>query len=181
MRKVLISIAAAGAALAVASPAAAQYYPQQPQSYGYTNGGYTNGGYGNGGYGQQYGYNGYGQNNYGQLRALQARIDAVQYRINQMSRYTGGRGQTQRLREASRNIERQLHQAARNGLNPYEANQIQYRIAQLEQRVQYGMGNRYGGYGNGQNGYGNGTGYNNRDRDDDHRGYGDRDDDHDDD
>src|SRR5438094_4032815 len=111
MRKVLISIAAAGAALVIASPAAAQYYPQQQQPYAYGNG-YN-------GSGQQYGYgyNGYGQNNYGQVRVLQARIDAVQYRINQMSRYTGGRGQTQRLREESRNIEHQLHQAARNGLN----------------------------------------------------------------
>jgi hypothetical protein len=95
-----------------------------------------------------------------------------------MSRYTGGRG-TQRLREESRNIEHQLHQAARNGLNPYEANQIQYRIARLEQRVQYGMGNRYGGYGNGHDGYGNGYGYNNRGREDGDRD-GDRDDDHDD-
>ena len=67
MRKLIISLAAAGAALAFASPAAAQYYPQQ--NYGYGGQNY--------GYGQQYGYgyNGYGQNNYGQVRALQVRID----------------------------------------------------------------------------------------------------------
>jgi hypothetical protein len=127
MRKLVLSLAAAAAALVIASPAAAQYYPQ-PQAYG------------------GYGYNGYGNNNYGQVRALQARIDAVQYRISQFGRY-GGRGHTERLREESRSIERQLHQAARGGLNPYEMNQIQVRIAQLEQRIQYGMGNRNGGYG----------------------------------
>jgi hypothetical protein len=46
MRKLLIYIAAAGATLAVAAPAAAQYYPQ---SYGYN--GYGYGGYGYGSYG----------------------------------------------------------------------------------------------------------------------------------
>ena len=40
MRSVVLSLAAAGAALAVASPAAAQYYPTQPYGYGYN-------GYGN--------------------------------------------------------------------------------------------------------------------------------------
>src|SRR5207244_791698 len=68
MRKIVLSLAAAGAALVVASPAAAQYYPQpQQQPYGYGNA------YG----GQPYGggYGGYGFNNYGQVRALQARID----------------------------------------------------------------------------------------------------------
>src|SRR3954452_1085309 len=71
MRKVLISLAAAGTALAFATPAAAQYYPQpQPQPYGYG--------------APQYGY-GY-NNNYGQVRALQYRIDAVQRQINRLDR-----------------------------------------------------------------------------------------------
>ena len=66
MRKVLISLAAAGSALAFATPAAAQYYPQaQP-------------------YGQPYGY-GY-NNNYGQVRALQARINQVQRQIERLDR-----------------------------------------------------------------------------------------------
>ena len=34
MRKLMISLAAAGAAIAVATPAAAQYYPGQPYGYG---------------------------------------------------------------------------------------------------------------------------------------------------
>lgn len=168
MRKFVISLAAAGAALVVAGPAAAQYYPQQQ-------------------YGQQpYGYGaqpyGYGYNNgYGQARALQQRIDALQNRI----RYMGVRGKSaQRLRDESRSIERRLRSAQYNGLNPYEANDISNRIARLEQRVNYAMQRGYGRYGNA--GYGNGyTGYNggalhqNGDRDDDRdydRGH-DRDDD----
>lgn len=166
MRTLIISLAAAGAALAVASPASAQYYGGQPY-----------------GYGQGYGYNGYGYNNYGQVRALQARIDAVQWQINRLDRYNGIRDdRADRLRDESRQIERRLHQAARYGLNPYEANDIQVRIARLESQVQYASANRYGGYGgyNGYNkGYNNGYGYNGayyggHDRDGDH---GDRDDD----
>jgi len=174
MRKFVISLAAAGAALIVASPAAAQYYPQPQQPYDYN-------GY-NGGYGAQpYGYNGYGFNHgYGQVRALQARIDALQNRI----RYAGVRGRSaQRLREEARNLEWRLRNAARNGLNPYEVNDIANRIARLEQRVNYAMAYRGRGYGytgyNGYNGY-NGGYYGNGDRDRDHdydRGH-DRDDDH---
>jgi hypothetical protein len=163
MRKFVISLAAAGAALVVASPAAAQYYPQQ-QPYGY-------------------GYNGYGNNNYGQLRSLEQRINAVQYRIDRL----GNRGGSNGLRNESRNIERRLRSAGRNGLNPYEANDIQNRIARLEQRVNYAMASRNGRYGytgynnyNGYNGYNNSQGYHgDRDRDDRDHDYG-RDDDRDD-
>ena len=142
MRKVLLSLAAAGAALVVASPAAAQFYPAP----------------------QPYGYNGYGQNNYGQIRALQARIDRVQSQINRLDRRNVLRDdRANRLREESRQIERRLHSAARYGLNPYEANDIQARVARLEQRIQNASYNRYGG-GYGRDGY---------DRDDhrDHDGY----------
>jgi hypothetical protein len=170
MRKFVISFAAAGAALLVASPAAAQYYPQQQYGYGQ----------------QPYGYGaqGYGFNNgYGQVRALQQRIDALQHRI----RYMGVRGKSaQRLRDESRSIERRLRSAQYNGLNPYEANDIQRRIARLEQRVKYAMAGRngrygYSSYGKGYNNAYNGAYYGRGDRDDDHdydRGH-DRDDDHD--
>lgn len=159
MRKVLISLAAAGTALAFATPASAQYYPQaQPQPYGY---GAPQYGYG----GQQYGY---GYNNYGQVRMLQARIDAVQHQINRLDRRDRIRnGSADRLREESRGIERRLHRAGRYGLNPYEANDIQARIARLEQRVNYALASRNGRYGGyGYNGYNNGQyGYADRDRD----------------
>lgn len=149
MRKVLISLAAAGSALAFATPAAAQYYPQ-PYGYG----------------GQSYG-NGYGFNNYGQVRSLQVRIDMIERQIRRLDRSDRiGDRQADRLRDEANRIENRLHRAARYGLNPYEARDIQIRIARLEQQVRYSLAGRYGrgGYGwNGYNGYGN-TGYD-RDRD----------------
>jgi hypothetical protein len=142
MRKLMMSLAAAGAALAYATPAAAQYFPQQQQQpYGY---------------GQSHGYNN-GYNSYGQVRILQARIDALQNQIRYLGRGYGGRDNSaDRLRDESRNLERRLRQASRFGLNPYEANDIQRRIAQLEQRVQYASAGRYG----------RGDNYGDRDRDD---------------
>ena len=148
MRKFVIALAAAGSALAFASPAMAQYYPQ-PQPYG-----------------QPYGYNGYGYNGFGQVQMLQQRIDALQNRIRWLDRRDVIRNHSaDRLKEESRNIERRLHRAARYGLNPYEMNDIQARIARLEQRVQYASA-RFGRGGYDNNGYyGNGGYYGDRDRD----------------
>jgi hypothetical protein len=174
MRKVVLSLAAAGAALVAASPAAAQFYPQ-PQPNGY-------------GYGQPQGY-GYGVNNYrnsyGQVRALQARIDRLQWQIERFQDRSGLRNRdSNRLRKEARRIEDRLQRAQRFGLNPMEANDIQMRLTQLEQQVRYMGGyngyNRNNGY-NGYNGYNGSNGYS-RDRDNDHdhdRGDGrrDRDDD----
>lgn len=148
MRKVLIALAAAGTALGVATPAAAEQFAPPP-------------------YGNAYGYN-----NYGQVRALQARIDRVQRLIERLDRRDvvrerGARG----LRQEARDIERQLRRAARYGLNPYEANGIQRRVAMLEQRVRHVVANgRYGGYGyNGRDAaygsYEHGGHYGDRDRD----------------
>lgn len=128
MRKVLLSVAAVASALAVASPAAAQYYPA-PQ-------GPVHG----------YGY-GYGQNNYGHFRNLQVRIDNLQRQINQLDRRNILRDrEAERLRDQSREIERQLRYSARNGLSPYEANAVERRIARLEQRIYRDAndGNRWG-------------------------------------
>jgi hypothetical protein len=133
MRKIVLSLAAAGAALIAATPAAAQYYPQ-PQPYGYGNG-----------------YNGYGYNGgWGQVRALQTRIDGVERQIRHLDRRDVIRDRSaDRLREEADRIEDRLHRAARGGLNPYEARDIQARIARLEQRVHYAVANNYGrdGYG----------------------------------
>jgi hypothetical protein len=146
MRKVLVSLAAATTALAFASPASAQYYPQpQPQAYGHSYGGQP--------YGKAYGYN----NAYGQVRALQARIDAVQQQIRQLDRRNLIRdGSADRLKDESRNIEKRLRKVGRNGPSGYEMSDIQNRIARLEQRVQVAAANRYGRYdqrGNGYNGH----------------------------
>ena len=129
MRKLMISLAAAGTALAFATPAAAQYYPQQ--------------------YGAR-AYNGYGNNGWGQVRALQARVDSVEQQIRRLDRRDVIRDDSaDRLRDDAQRIENRLHRAARNGLNPYEANDIQARIANLEQRVRYAVSysNRRHGYG----------------------------------
>ena len=153
MRKIVLSVAAAGAALIAASPAAAQYYPQpQPAPYGYNNG-YNNG----------YGNNGYGfQNNWGQVRALQARIDRIEWQINRLDRRDRiGDRSADRLRDEANRIERRLHERARGGLDPREMYDIQARIAGLEQRVQYSLANGYGRDGDRDDRWGH------RDRDDD--------------
>jgi hypothetical protein len=130
MRKIVLGIAAAGAALIAAAPASAQYYPQPSRGYGY--------------------------NDFGQVRALQARVDAVQRQIRFLDRRDVVRDRrADSLRGEANQIERKLHWAARNGLNPYEARDINVRIARLEQKVQYSVA-RNGNYG---------RGYYDRDRD----------------
>ena len=122
MRKVVLGLAGVGAALMVTTPASAQYYPR-PYA------------------------NAYVPNNYGQVRSLQARIDAVERQIRFLDRRNVVRDdRADRLREEANQIEHRLHRAARNGLNPYEANEINTRIVRLEQRVQYSAANRYGEY-----------------------------------
>jgi hypothetical protein len=141
MRKVLISLAAAGTALAFATPATAQYFPAQAQSQGY-------------GYGQQY---------RGGMRSLQVRIDRIQRDIEQLrGRRVITRSEANGLRNESRGIERRLYQASRNGLRGNEMRDIEHRIARLEQHVRREAtdgGRRYG------NGYGQNGVYADRDRD----------------
>lgn len=126
MRTLVLGLAAAGTALAFASPAAAQYYPQpQHRPYG----------------------NAYGYNNRGEVQALQVRIDAVQRQIKLLDRRNVIRDDpADRLRAEARDIENRLHQVARRGLNRYEANEIQVRIARLEQRVQRVVARNNGRY-----------------------------------
>ncbi|MFL6779056.1 MAG: hypothetical protein ACJ8E8_08480 [Sphingomicrobium sp.] len=149
MRKYLISAALAASTLVAAAPAAAQYYPQQPQGYGY------------------------GYNNYGQLRRLQVRVDNLQRQISNLDRHNIlSEREASRLRGESRDVERRLHYAARNGLSGWESNDIERRVYRLETRIQREArdGNRYrGSYDQ--------AGWNDRDRDgrndryEDDRGY----------
>jgi len=123
MRTTLISLAAAASALAVAAPASAQYFPV-PQ-------------------GNAFGYH----NSHGQARRLDARIDAIQRQINRLDRRNIlSDREARRLRNDSREIERRLHFAARNGLHPQERFAIERRIARLEQRLFRDAhdGNRWG-------------------------------------
>jgi hypothetical protein len=113
MRKFFISAALAASALTAAAPAAAQWYPPQPQG------------------------NAYGYNNYGQVRRLDARIDAIQRQIRHLdSRDILSEREASRLRGESNDLERRLRYAARNGLSGWEANDIGRRIQRLEVRVQ---------------------------------------------
>jgi hypothetical protein len=154
MRTVLISLAAAASALAVATPAAAQYFPQ-PQGYAY------------------------GWHNSGQARALKMRINAIQRQINHLDRRNIlSDREARRLRNDSLQIEHRLRVVRQNGLHPREAYDIERRLAWLENRLWRDArdGNRWG-YNQGYNqGYGS-QGYFDRDRDgrddryEDDRGY----------
>ncbi|MEO6582417.1 MAG: hypothetical protein ABIN68_06385 [Sphingomicrobium sp.] len=136
MKKFLISLTVAASAMAVATPASAQYFPQ-PQ-------------------GNAYGYN---NNNYGQARRLQARIDQIQRQIERLDRRNMlSNREARRLFDESRDLERRLAKYGRNGINFRERQGIEIRIARLEQRVRIEAtdGNRWGqnnGYNNGYNGY----------------------------
>jgi len=116
MRKLMISIATAVSALAVAAPASAQYYPgpYQPQPRGY----------------------GYGYGNYGQVRSLQARLDHIQRQIERLDRRNIlSNREARHLREDARELERRIYRAGRNGISPYERQNLEYRIQRLEQKL----------------------------------------------
>lgn len=133
MRKVLITLAAAASALAVATPASAQWYPQPQPQYGYSYGAP---------YGNAYGY----YNNYGQVRALKARIDALQRQISDLDRRNIlSNREARSLRDQSRNLEHRLLHSSRFGLDPREMANLHYGIERLERRIwaEARDGNRY--------------------------------------
>jgi len=121
MRKFLISAAIAASTVAVASPAAAQYYPQQ-QGYGY-------------------------QNNRGQVQRLQVRIDQIRRQIAQLDRRNIlSNREARRLGGEASDLQRRVRALGYNGLNSRERYDIERRIAVLEARVQRDAsdGNRWG-------------------------------------
>ena len=126
MRRIVLSLVAAGAALAAASPAAAQYYPARPvpaPAPGY-------------GYGHGYGF--------GQVRELQIRLDRIERQIDRLDRRDRiGDRMADRLRNDANRIEERLHRRARGGLDPREAGDIQYRLQRLEQQVQWARERRW--------------------------------------
>ena len=124
MHKFVLSVAAAGAAVIAATPAAAQNYPGQPAPYG-----------------NAYGY----QNNWGQVRSLQARLNNVERQISRLDhRDRIGDRSADRLRDEANRIERKLRDRSRGGLDYREMRDIEVRIARLEQRIQYAMNDTYG-------------------------------------
>ncbi len=167
MRKLIISGALAASALAIAAPAAAQYYPQQ--AYGY------NQGY-NQPYQQNYGYNQY---NRGDARILIARVDQVRQQIRMLARNRtlSGREAYSLDYEAQR-LRQQVRQSAYNGIDQREQWQFQRQLQRLEQRVSHNANDRDGRYGRGrgfvyqnqngqQNGDWQGDDGDNHERDDD--------------
>jgi hypothetical protein len=169
MRKFIIAIAAGASALAVATPAAAQYY--QPAPYGAP-------------YGNAYGY---GRANYGQVRSLQVRVNNLQRQIDRLAqRRAITRDEYNGLQRDARQVERRLMNNGRNGLSGREYADIQNRIQWLERRISNEVrdGNRWGR----NDGYRGDRNWSDRDRDgrndryeDDrgrrHDGHRDRDDD----
>ena len=128
MRKFVLALVAAASALAVATPAAAQYYPQ-PYGNGYGNGYENNRGY--------------------------ADPNGLHRRIENVLRSLDGVRPDQRrqLYSEAINLDRSLRAASRNGFSPWEARQFDQRIYQLERHqvaVSLNGGGRYHG---GNNGY----------------------------
>jgi hypothetical protein len=136
MRKVLISLAAAAATLAVAAPASAQVYgnltPYSP-AYNY----------------RPYNY-GYGYNGYGFVQQMQSRVQRIRYDIRNMTArrmlsYREARG----LEREANAIQNRIYRAPRGGIRSQEARGIENRIRNLEVRVQrqaYDWNDRYGRY-----------------------------------
>ncbi|WP_155264245.1 hypothetical protein [Sphingomonas segetis] len=116
MRKLLISTVAAVSALAVAAPAAAQYYPNRAvPAYGY----------------------GYGYNQ-GTVRALQVRVNRIQQDLRRLAQYRMiSRGEYYNRQQDAREIERRLRRDLRDGrgFNAREFAQTQQRIARLEYKI----------------------------------------------
>ncbi len=150
--------------LAIAAPATAQWTLSYGTQYGNQYGGQ---------YGSQYGY---GHNNHAHVRGLMVRVNRLERQIQQLDRRNIlSSREANRLSRQANVIERRLRQASYNGLNGYEAREIQVRIVRLEQNIRHQAndGNRYG-----NRGYNNGSyAYSDRDRDgrndryEDDRGY----------
>jgi hypothetical protein len=123
MRNLLFALIAGGSALAVSTPATAQYYPQ-PYGNGYSNG---------------YGYN----RGYADPNGLHRRIENV------MRSLDGVRpDQRRQLYSEAISLDRGLRAAARNGLSPWEEREFDQRIYQLERHqsaVSWNRGGRYYG------------------------------------
>lgn len=123
MRKLLISVAAAGAALVAAAPATAQYYGGQPYGYGQ-------------------GYNGYG---YGNRPQLQRELQQIRFQADNLGRQ--GRLTNREARDLYGDIasaERSLYRAD----DPRDVWNVQRRITRLRYELRryadydYGYGRR---------------------------------------
>lgn len=121
MRTALFTIAAAASALAFATPASAQWYPQQPR-YGH----------------------GYGYQNYGAVHRLDARTEMLRRHIYTMHRrYMLSPTQARRLDREAVQIKNRLWRSAWNGLSRSERRSIDRRLDRLERKVRYQVARSY--------------------------------------
>ena len=116
MRKVLLSLAAAAATLAVAAPASAQAYGNLAPGYGY-------------GYGNAYAARGYGYG-YGNFQGQLQQVRNQAYNLMRQGRLT--RAESRDLNRDIQRVERRLYQSSRAGFSPYEAREMQNRLASLQ-------------------------------------------------
>ena len=115
MRKIILSLAAASAALVAATPASAQRYP---------GGGYNQG--------RAYGFPG----DRGLMQRFESQISQLQQRIEALAqRRAISAGEYRALRNHSAELRRRLHNFARNGLTRGETQDISDRIDNLRDRI----------------------------------------------
>ena len=134
MRKLTLTLAAAGAAIAFAAPASAQYYPAP--SYGQAGYGYQQPGYG-------YQQPGYGHNNWlfnfrdqRYVRMMQDRVQRIRHDIRQMgARRILSRSEVRELDYEARTVQDRIYRYARSGVSNSEARKIDNRVRRLEMRV----------------------------------------------
>jgi len=123
MRKFLIAAAVATSAIAVASPAVAQYYPAQGNGYG----------------------NNYGQY-HGQVRSYLVRLDQLQRQISQLDQRNRLTNREARdLHNQARWLQQRVQQSGRNGLNNRERRDVEVGINRLQQRIRYELTDQYRG------------------------------------
>jgi len=131
MRKITLTLAAAGAAVAFAAPASAQYYPApnyvpayQQQGYGYQQPGY--------------GYNSWLFNFRDQryARMMQDRVQRIRHDIRQMGAYRIlSPREVRDLDQEARAVQDRIYRYARAGVSNAEARRIDNRVRRLETRV----------------------------------------------
>ena len=151
MKNFLIAAATLATAVSAATPAAAQWYPQQPQ--------------------QQYGY---GYNNYGNGSRLEQRVQMIRREVRDLDRHNRlSNREARQLDREAQFLQQRIQRLAYGGVNPNERYYVERQIAQLESRVRreamdgndyYGQNRAYGYNSYGNNGY-NGYGSNDRDHD----------------
>ena len=133
MRKLALTLAAAGAAIGLSAPASAQFYPRPVYGHGYVQ--------------PAFGYIPpvYGYNSGAIVQHLDLRITSIRSQIRSFA--ARGLIRPSRARTLDRqafNLQRSIRASAWNGISFYERRSLETRVARLEQQVRYAaLRNRY--------------------------------------